>query len=100
MHAVAAKAGAALALLAAGCAPLFGPGDITMPPPEAVSAAVVSSYPFAVRACLEFGLLPAERVACVATAREAFGSALEVYDEAIDAALAKQAGPQEGTVTR
>jgi hypothetical protein len=90
----------ALALLASGCTPLFGPGSITMPPPEAISAAVVSSYPFAVRACLEFGLLPAERVVCVATAREAFGAAIEVYDAAIDAELAQQAGPQEGTVTR
>ncbi|WP_437948681.1 hypothetical protein WME98_50070 [Sorangium sp. So ce296] len=94
------RALAASALLTAGCAPLFGPGDVTVPPPEAVSAAVVSSYPFAVRACLEFGLLPAERVACVATAREALTAALGAYDAAIDAKLAERAPAQEGTVGR
>lgn len=46
------------------------------------------------------GPVPAERTACVASAREARGAALEVYDMAIDAELAEQAGPQEGTVTR
>jgi hypothetical protein len=87
------------ALLASGCSPFFGPADLTMPPPEALSAAVVASYPFVARACLTLAP-PVKRPLCIAGAREALGQALEVHDAAFDAQLAAPAGAGERAVTR
>ena len=83
----------------AGCAPFLGPADLMAPPAEALSAAVVSSYPFVARACLELAP-PAQRALCLASAREALARALEVHDAAIEAELAETAGPGERAVTR
>ncbi|WP_437647837.1 hypothetical protein [Sorangium sp. So ce362] len=92
---------AALALLCSGCAGLPGLGAALPPPPDAaVGAAIIVGYPWATRACIELVRDPQERAVCVAVAREALSSALELYDASVDAELAERSPRPEGAVTR
>ncbi|WP_437798484.1 hypothetical protein [Sorangium sp. So ce693] len=81
-----------LALVCAGCTGLPDAATpLDVPPAEAVSAAVVVSYPSAQRACVELATESAQRVACVRSVREAFRAAVRVVDEAVDEDLAERA---------
>ncbi|WP_438041427.1 hypothetical protein [Sorangium sp. So ce128] len=83
---------AELALVCAGCAGLpEADTPLDVPPAEAVSAAIVVSYPSAQRACVELATESAHRVACVRTVREAFRAAVRVVDQAVDEDLAELA---------